>query len=242
MAHRVRIGTSGWNYDHWQGGFYPHGLPRNRWFSHYCGTFDTVEINNTFYHQPENRTFDGWREQAPNGFLYAVKANRYLTHMRKLNDPREPLDRFLNGARRLKDHLGPILYQLPPNWRKDLRRLRTFAELVPSRLTHVIEFRNRDWLAEDTYELLTEYQLCLCVHDMLARHPRRVTGKSVYVRLHGTGEKYGGKYRPSRLRGWANWIAEAAQERKVFVYFNNDAEGYAVRDALELRRLMDDEL
>lgn len=277
MSHNIRIGTSGWNYDHWKGRFYPEDLPQSRWYAHYCETFDTVEINNTFYQPPENKTFDAWREQAPRGFVYAVKANRYLTHMRKLNDPREPLDRFLGGIRRLKraaeeilpvgwdhrpvraprdngpelqtagkfssaarlkDHLGPILYQLPPNWQKNLGRLRSFAELLPSDLTHVIEIRDRDWLAEDTYELMAEYDLCLCVHDMLPRHPRRVTGPVVYVRFHGTGQKYGGKYRPSRLQGWADWIGEVAHDRNVFVYFNNDAQAHAVRDAQELRRLI----
>lgn len=238
MARQIHIGTSGWNYDHWKGRFYPREMPPSRWFSHYCRTFDTVEINNTFYNQPSDETFDAWREQAPRRFLYAVKANRYLTHMRKLNDPREPLNRFLGGCNRLREKLGPILYQLPPNWKKNLQRLRAFAELLPGDLTHVIEFRNRDWLADDTYELRAEHNLCLCVHDMLPRHPRRVTGPTVYVRLHGAGEKYGGKYRPSRLRGWADWINKVAEGRKVFAYFNNDANAYAVRDAQLLRRLV----
>jgi uncharacterized protein YecE (DUF72 family) len=239
MSDSIRIGTSGWNYSHWKGPFYPEDLPPNRWFSHYCRTFDTVEINNTFYRQPDDRIFDRWREQAPQGFSYAVKANRYLTHMRKLNEPGESLERFLAGARRLREHLGPILYQLPPNWKKNLARLRSFAEILPRDLTHVIEFRDRDWLADDTYELLAEYGLCLCVHDMLPRHPRRVTGRVVYVRFHGSGEKYGGKYGPSRLRGWAAWIADVAGRHQVYVYFNNDAHGYAIRDAQALREMLE---
>jgi uncharacterized protein YecE (DUF72 family) len=238
MSDSIRIGTSGWNYRHWKGCFYPEDLPSNRWFYHYCQTFDTVEINNTFYHQPDERTFDRWREQAPEGFSYAVKANRYLTHMRKLNEPGEPLERFLAGARRLREHLGPILYQLPPNWKKNLARLRAFAKVLPRDLTHVIEFRERDWLADDTCELLAEYGLCLCVHDMLPRHPRWVTGRAVYVRFHGSGVKYGGKYRPSRLRSWAEWIAGVAGRHEVYTYFNNDANGYAIRDAHALRELL----
>jgi uncharacterized protein YecE (DUF72 family) len=240
MAEQVRIGTSGWNYDHWKGRFYPDDLPQSRWFAHYCRTFDTVEINNTFYHQPSPETFDAWRQQAPQDFLYAVKANRYLTHMRKLNDPSEPLQRFLEGARRLKTRLGPILYQLPPNWRKNLGRLRAFAESLPRDLTHVIEFRDRDWLDDDTYQLMAEHRLCLCVHDRLPRHPRRVTGSIAYVRFHGAGEEYAGKYRPSRLRGWADWIAEVAEAHRVFVYFNNDIKGHALADAKTLRRLIQD--
>lgn len=238
MTGTIHIGTSGWNYSHWQGPFYPEDLPSDRWFSHYSKTFNTVEINNTFYHQPQNEVFDAWREQAPDGFLYAVKANRYLTHMKKLKEPGESLERFLDGARRLKDHLGPILYQLPPRWKKNLQRLREFAKSLPSDLTHVLEFRDRDWLAEDTYELLAESNLGLCVHDMLPRHPRRVTGPAVYIRFHGTGGKYTGKYPPSRLQTWADWIKESAADHDVFAYFNNDENAYAVKDAMTLHALL----
>jgi len=238
MSSKIHVGTSGWNYGHWQGPFYPEDLPSDRSFSHYSKTFDTVEINNTFYQQPEDETFDSWREQAPEGFLYAVKANRYLTHMKKLKEPGESLEDFLGGVGRLKDHLGPILYQLPPRWKKNLQRLREFADVLPRDLTHVLEFRDRDWLADDTYELMAEYNLGLCVHDMLPRHPRRLTGPVVYVRFHGTGGKYTGKYPPSRLQGWADWIKEIDQERDVFVYFNNDDNAYAVKDAMTLQGLL----
>jgi hypothetical protein len=160
-----------------------------------------VEINTTFYHQPTTNTVDEWRKQAPAKFLYAVKASRCLTHMRKLNEPRDPLERFLQMARRLKSHLGPLLYQLPPNWKKNLERLRSFVSILPKKQTHVIEFRNRDWLSDDTYELLEEFHVSLCIHDMLPRHPRRVTGPVVYVRFHGPGKKkYAHKYRPSSLQ------------------------------------------
>ncbi len=237
MTQPIRIGTSGWNYDNWKGLFYPEDLPQSRWFSYYCRKFDTVEINNTFYQQPGSDTFDTWRQQAPSGFLYAVKAHRYITHVRRLKDATEALERFFAGVRRLKSHLGPILYQLPPNWKKNLDRLRAFAEVLPSDLTHVIEFRDRDWLDNDTYKLMAQHNLCLCVHDMLRRHPRRVTGAVVYVRFHGTQEKYTGKYSPSRLKGWAKWINDVAKERKVFVYFNNDFKGYSIGDAQTLYQL-----
>jgi uncharacterized protein YecE (DUF72 family) len=240
MARQILIGTSGWNYGDWRGTIYPRDLPQEKWFEHYSQLFDTVEINNTFYQQPTNRTLDTWEHEAPRKFLYAVKANRYITHMRKLKNPRQPLGRFLRNARRLKNHLGPLLYQLPPNWKKDLARLREFAKLLLSEETHVIEFRNRDWLAEDTYELLSEFNLCLCVHDILPRHPRRVTGPAVYVRFHGPGtEKYAHKYSPSRLEPWAEWITEVARERTVYAYFNNDHHGYAVRDAETLRGMLE---
>jgi uncharacterized protein YecE (DUF72 family) len=240
MARKIRIGTSGWNYRHWKDVFYPCDLPQDEWFSHYSRSFNTVEINNTFYHQPNAKTYTAWRNQAPRGFRYAVKANRYLTHMLKLHDAADALRRFLQGARHLKAFLGPVLYQLPPNWNKDLERLQSFAELLPGDVHHVFEFRNRDWLADDTYELMRAFDLSLCVHDMLPRHPRRVKGPIVYVRFHGAGKKYGGKYRRHRLARWAKWIGEAVKDKEVFAYFNNDARGYAVENAKTFRKILRD--
>ncbi len=238
MPHPIRVGTSGWIYEHWRGCFYPEGLPQKEWFSHYAGIFDTVEINSSFYREPGGSTYDMWQKQAPPGFVYAVKAHRYLTHMRKLTSPAEPLERVLSGARRFKEHLGPILFQLPPRWKRNLPRLREFARLLPSDVTAVIEFRNPDWLCEETFDLLAEYNLSLCIHDLLPRHPRRVTGPVAYVRFHGAGQKYAGKYPPSRLRPWTDWIAETSVDHPVFAYFNNDAKGYAIRDARSLLSLL----
>lgn len=234
----IRIGTSGWNYDHWRGRLYPASLPQKKWFDVYSSVFDTVEINNTFYHQPPDATFDAWREQAPKGFLYAVKANRYLTHLKRLKDPAEPLERFLRGAKRLREHLGPILYQLPPNWSPNLERLEAFIGLLPDGLSHVIEFRNGSWLCDETYGLLEKHGVVLCVHDMFNEHPRRITGAFVYLRFHGIAGGSGGKYGRRKLRFWAEWIREVASERDVFAYFNNDAEGFAVSDARLLRQML----
>ncbi|MFW6125290.1 MAG: DUF72 domain-containing protein [Pirellulales bacterium] len=236
----IRIGTSGWNYPHWRGRFYPKGLPADRWFEHYAKSFDTVEINNTFYQLPEQSTFDHWRQQAPRGFLYAVKANRFITHMKKLKDPREPLENFLSRARRLGAHLGPILYQLPPHWKRNTERLEAFCRLLPRELCHVFEFRERDWLCDEVYDVLEANRCCLCVHDLLQRHPRRVTGPASYIRFHGAGEQYGGSYRRRRLRRWARWIGDVVGGgRTVYAYFNNDANAYAVHDARVLRELLD---
>lgn len=238
MPGQIRVGTSGWNYRHWRGPFYPKDLPQKQWFDCYAGTFDTVEINNTFYNHPQNTTFDAWKKQAPQGFLYAVKANRYLTHLKRLKDCQKPLQRFLRGVRRLKVHLGPILYQLPPNWRLNLERMEAFVRLLPTDLMHVVEFRDRDWLCAETYDVLNNYGVGLCVHDMLHRHPRRLTGPVAYVRFHGSGEKYGGKYRTRRLRSWASWIRDVAGDHDVFAYFNNDQNAYAVSDATTLREMV----
>jgi len=240
MTANVRIGTSGWNYEHWRGDYYPEDLPQRDWFSHYARHFSTVEINNTFYHQPDHGTFDDWRGQAPEGFVYSVKANRYLTHLKHLKDAEKPLRHFLSGVRRLGEHGGPILYQLPPHWNRHLERLEKFLKILPQDLEHVFEFRNRDWLSEPTYELLGHYGASLCVHDLLRRHPRRATGRVVYVRFHGSGKKYGDRYPKRSLRSWASWIQEIAADRDVDAYFNNDKRAHAITDAGRLKSLLDE--
>ena len=233
------IGTSGWNYPHWRGLFYPQGLPAGKWFARYAQVFRTVEINNTFYHLPREETFNAWRRQAPENFIYAVKANRFITHMKKLKDPASTLEKFLPRAKRLEEHLGPILYQLPPGWRPNLERLRRFCEQLPANLTHVMEFRQPAWLGEETFRILEEHEVCLCIHDMFPHHPRRVIGKALYVRFHGVGARYGGSYSRRDLRPWAAWMREtAASGCEVYAYFNNDRNGYAIRNAQTLRELL----
>jgi uncharacterized protein YecE (DUF72 family) len=237
----VRIGTSGWNYKHWRGVFYPPGLPVARWFDFYARYFDTVEINNTFYRLPPAETFDAWRTQAPPGFLYAVKASRFLTHMKKLKDPEEPVERLMTRACHLECTLGPILYQLPPHWGCDLSRLRDFLAVLPRGFTHVMEFRDPSWYTAAVRELLVETGTSFCIHDMRGSvSPPWVTGPAVYLRFHGPTElKYAGYYGPELLRPWAGRVEEyACQGRSVYAYFNNDNEGYAVRDAMTLREMV----
>ncbi len=162
----LRIGTSGWVYGHWRGRFYPPELPQGAWFAHYARAFDTVEINNSFYRLPAAATFDAWREQAPPGFLYAVKASRFLTHMKKLADPEEPLGRFFERAARLGGTLGPILYQLPPRWRVNLPRFEAFLAALPPGYRHVVEFRDASWLREEVFHLMERRGVAHCLHDM----------------------------------------------------------------------------
>jgi uncharacterized protein YecE (DUF72 family) len=237
----IRVGTSGWMYKHWRGPFYPPDLPVKRWFAHYAATFDTVEVNNTFYNLPPVETFDAWKKQAPAGFVYALKASRYLTHRKKLKDAAGPLENVLGRARRLGKHLGPILYQLPPHWRCDAGRLREFLALLPASLTHVLEFRDPSWCNEPVRELLEEAGASYCIHDMRGfACPDWVTGPAVYVRFHGPTEvKYAGRYARAHLRRWADKIAGFAESgRAAYVYFNNDDRGYAVANALELKEML----
>ena len=244
---RVRIGCSGWQYKHWRGDFYPAELPTSRWFAHYALTFDTVEINNSFYRLPPAETFAKWREQAPSHFVYAVKASRFLTHMKKLKDPEDPLARFFDNARHLGPRLGPILYQLPPRWPVNLERFEIFLRaLAPAaraaglqtRPCNVVEFRETSWYDERVYDLLRRYDVALCLHDMHGSATGKlVVGPFIYVRFHFGTQKYGGRYPDERLDEWAAWLAaRAAEGLHVFAYFNNDTGGHAPRDAVRLRQ------
>ena len=236
----VRIGCSGWNYRHWRGPFYPEGLAVKRWFEHYAATFDTVEINASFYRLPTAETFARWRGQAPPGFCYAVKANRFLTQAKKLKDCEEPLERMLGPMRALEDRLGPILYQLPPSLRFNPERLETFLALLPKDLTHVFEFRHPSWLVAETLALLDRHGASFCAHDMPGSvTPRWACGKAAYVRFHGTAGKYVGRYPEDTLLGWADWMtSEASGGRTVWAYFNNDIYAHAIDDALTLRSMV----
>ncbi len=240
-AGRIRIGTSGWIYKHWRGLFYPERLPVGGWLAFYSRSFDTVEINNTFYRLPSADAFVAWRRQAPPRFLYAVKASRYLTHMKKLKDPEPPLDNILGRARHLGPHLGPVLYQLPPHWRCDLNRLRQFLAVLPRDLRHVIEFREPSWYTEAVRDLLTEYGVSFCIHEMRgSESPLWVTAPLAYLRFHGPVDpKYAGCYPITQLRKWADRIEELREAgRDCFAYFNNDGGGYAITNALQLKELL----
>ena len=238
----ARVGCSGWQYKHWRGSFYPGGLPVSRWFEHYATVFDTVEVNNSFYRLPEAATFQSWAERAPIRFLFAVKASRFLTHMKKLKDPESPLERFFDRVRRLGRHLGPVLYQLPPGWKLDVSRLEHFLHVLPRDARHVIEFRDSSWYDARALELLDRYGVALCLHDMRgsATYRERV-GPFVYVRFHGVAGTYSGSYSNQRLRSWAAWLADQRDSGcDVHAYFNNDTGGHAPRNALTLRRYLEE--
>ncbi len=234
------VGTSGWMYRHWRGPFYPCDLPQAQWFRYYSARLSTVEVNNTFYRLPKSETFAAWRQEAPPGFRYAVKASRYITHLKKLLDAGEPLERFLSRARELAGALGPILYQLPPHWHEDLGRLAAFLELLPGDLWHVFEFRHPSWYTPETLALLDEHGAGFCVQDLPGLEtPVCATGKLAYVRLHGPTRPYVGSYSDEELRAWAQRIeAFLSSGRPAYIYFNNDAQGYAVRNALRLQEML----
>ena len=232
---QFRVGTSGYQYDHWGEKFYPDDLSKKHWFAHYAQYFDTVEINNTFYRLPSAKAFDAWRKQAPLEFCYVLKFSRYGSHVKRLKDPRSTIKRFLQVARRLKEFLGPILIQLPPHWSVNTDRLQEFLKAAPRSLRWAFEFRDPSWLCEDVFAMLQRHNAALCIHDMIADHPRRITTDWVYLRFHG--DHYSGSYAPDMLKAQAQWIKRQLGDGKdVFAYFNNDAQGYAVDNAKQLKR------
>lgn len=236
----IRVGCCGWQYTGWRGVFYPEELPVDRWLEFYAQSFDTVEINNTFYRMPSPAAVERWKAVAPPGFLFAVKANRLFTHRKKLHQVDRSLRDFLRTISGLGEHLGPILYQLPPRWHCHLERLVAFLRQLPTGYVHAFEFRHPSWFAPVVRQLLAEHKAAFVVHDFPGlRVPRVSTGAAVYVRFHGPQPGYSGRYSQARLRRWARWLRSRARAGEpCFVYFNNDVEAAAVHDARYLRQLV----
>lgn len=238
---RIRIGTSGWHYAHWRGPFYPQKLPAVQMLDFYCRRLKTVEINNSFYHLPEKETFRQWQRETPEDFVLAVKASRYITHMKKLKDPEEPLKLFLSHAGRLGNKLGPILFQLPPRWGRDAGRLKDFLGALPKRYRYAFEFRDPSWFHPGIYALLEQRNAAFCVFDLAGQEsPRLLTADFAYLRLHGpAAQKYAGRYTRTQLSDWLRcaegWLKQGAGE--VFIYFDNDEAGFAALNALELQAM-----
>jgi uncharacterized protein YecE (DUF72 family) len=236
----IRVGCSGWTYRHWRGAFYRDRLAARNWFDHYAATFETVELNTSFYRLPTPETFDKWRDQAPAGFRYAVKAPRFITHMKKLRDCDEPVAEFLARARRLGDTLGPVLYQLPPRLAFDADRAEAFLASLPADLQHVFEFREASWIDAEVVRLLDSRGVGFCVHDMAGpTTPFWASGPLAYLRFHGGEGKYWGRYPDERLLAAADWmVVQAEGGRDVWAYFNNDIHAHAIADALTLRAMV----
>jgi uncharacterized protein YecE (DUF72 family) len=239
----VRVGCSGWNYPHWRERVYPRGVPQRRWLEHYATLFDTVEVNATFYRLPTEAAVRGWVEQAPPGFLFAVKASRYLTHIRRLRDLEAGIRRFYERIEPLAQSpkLGPVLWQLPPTFKRDDERLAAALDALPKG-RHAFEFREPSWYVDDIYALLREHGAALVIPDS-ARYPFRelvLTADWTFVRLHQGSRGRRGNYSERELEEWAKRIAGwRAGGADVYAFFNNDWEGFAVRNGLMLRELLD---
>ena len=240
MKGKVYIGTSGWNYDHWKGPFYPADLPKNKWFEYYAGKLGTVEINNSFYQLAAANTWEKWRKAAPERFVYSVKGNRYITHMKKLKDPEEGIENLISRARLLSEHLGPVLFQLPPRWKCNPERLSHFLDHLPKDIRFTFELRDESWWNEAVYSRLRRHSAAFCIFHLAGvQSPMKVTAPFVYIRLHGPGGKYEGKYDRDTLAGWAEEISQwRAAAHDVYCYFDNDQGGFAAQNALALAQLL----
>jgi uncharacterized protein YecE (DUF72 family) len=235
----VRIGCSGWNYSHWRERVYPKGLPARRWLSYYAGLFDTVEVNSTFYRLPSRSAVATWVEESPEGFLFAVKASRFLTHMKRLTDMGRGVERFYERIEPLVDSpkMGPVLWQLPENFHRNDERLASALERLPPG-RHCFEFRHPSWFAPDVYVLLREHGVALVVGD----HPKRpfqereLTAAWTFIRFHHGYRGRNGNYSERELETWKRRIAAWRSRVEIFAYFNNDWEGYAVRNGLWLKK------
>jgi uncharacterized protein YecE (DUF72 family) len=230
------VGTSGWQYRDWRGGLYPAKLPQRLWLEHYAENFGTVEVNNAFYRLPERSTFEQWRQRTPDDFVVAVKMSRYLTHVKRLNEPAEPVERFLSRARGLGGKLGPVLLQLPPTLRGDPAALAGTLARFPRHVEVVVEPRHPTWFTDETRSVLEKHGAALCWADRKGRplNPLWQTADFGYIRLHEGRAAPWPRYGKAAL---AKWLELAGRFARTYVYFNNDPGGAAVTDATALAAL-----
>lgn len=216
-------------------------MPEKQFFPYYIQKFSTVEINRTFYSLPKRHVFLRYAQIVPHSFIFSVKASRFITHVKRLKEPKESLRRFFTSVTGLNDHLGPILFQLPPNWKMNAERLRAFLKALPKKYRYTFELRDPSWLTEEIYELLKKYGAALCIYEFAShRTPKIATADFLYVRLHGpTRSAYRGRYPLATLKTWATFFRkEIAKGRDVYCYFDNDEAGYAAINALELLHIL----
>jgi uncharacterized protein YecE (DUF72 family) len=237
--HQVRIGCSGWSYEDWRGGIYPQGLPARGWLERYAEIFDTVEVNATFYRLPKRETVASWVDQVPGNFLFAIKASRYLTHMKRLREIVDSVARFWEPLEPLRHahRMGPVLWQLPENFQRDDDLLAAALDVLPP-ARHCFEFRHPSWFTTAVGELLAEHGASLAIGDDKRRPlpEAKPVGELAYLRLHYGHRGRDGNYSAAELERWRRRIAAWRSRREVFAYLNNDWRGFAPANALELRR------
>jgi uncharacterized protein YecE (DUF72 family) len=238
----VRVGCSGWQYRDWRGVLYPEGLGQARWLERYAEVFDTVEVNSTFYRLASKDAVARWVQQTPPDFLFALKASRYLIHMKKLRGIEQGIERFYERIEPLvgTPKMGPVLWQLPEWFKRDDDALAAALDLLPPG-RHCFEFRHPSWFCEEVYELLRWHAVALAIGDRPDRpwQPFLLTTDWTFVRFHHGHRGRRGNYSETELRDWAARLAETAREAEVLAYFNNDWEGFAVRNAIALRRMIE---
>ncbi len=233
------IGTSGWVYSHWEGIFYPENLPSKDKLKYFSQYFKTTEINYSFYHLPRPSTYQNWYLQTPEDFLFAVKASRFITHIKRLSEVKEAWETFIENALNLKEKLGPILFQFPPSFRAnetEIKKLEDFLKLITkNKLRYAFEFRHKSWCDEKVYNLLKKYKVVWVIADSPS-YPKAevITADFVYLRMHGSKVLFTSNYTKKELQDLAQKIKKWRKIADVYVYFNNDAMGYAIENAKEL--------
>jgi len=210
----------------------------NKWLDYYTEKFGTVELNSSFYHLPKEKTIENWYKNTPGNFIFSCKASRYITHIKKLNGPEESLKKFFGIVKGMKEKLGVILFQLPPNLGYDIGKLKNFTDALSSDFKYTIEFRNSNWWREETFSVLEKNDIAFCIYELGdISSPKKITGSTVYVRLHGPSGKYKGDYNSKTLADWADFFWSSVKSGKeVFCYFDNDEKGYAAKNAGELEK------
>jgi uncharacterized protein YecE (DUF72 family) len=238
MNPQIYIGTSGWIYDHWSEVFYPKDCPKTKWLEFYAKHYGTVELNASFYRLPKPQTFENWRTRTPDTFLWAVKANRYITHIKRIKDVEEPLGRFYSSVELLKEKLGPILFQLPPNLSFDEAVLSNFCQHLKGDHLYTLEVRHPSWAQKRVVEILKDNNIALCISDTAGRYPyiEEDTATFFYIRLHGSRKLYGSEYSEKELRTFARKIRDWSKD--TYLYFDNDYGGYAIKNAKGLREIL----
>lgn len=243
---KIYIGTSGFSYSHWEEGvFYPKNLPASKKLEYYSKIFNTVELNSPFYRLPSSQNFINWRKRTPENFLFAIKVSRYITHIKKLKNSKKEWEEFFKRAKFLKEKLGPFLFQLPPGWKKDSQRLKKFLDFLEKNYPNnlfAFEFRHQSWFEKEIFTLFKRRKnFTFCIADS-PKWPsiKKLIGGFFYIRFHGRKTLYGSKYSKKELNSWAKFIKKYLKEGiDVFCYFNNDAYGFAPKDALSLRKLLE---
>jgi len=234
------VGTSGFSYPHWKGTFYPKDLPSSKFLNFYTAQFDTIEINSSFYHLPKKTTFDGWYKKTPKNFSFSLKASRFITHLKKLKDCSDPLKRFLDVSKALKEKLSVILFQMPPSFKADEQRLSHFLSIIPQKIKTTFEFRHPSWFTEKIYQILKKFNSALTIADT-PDYPyvEKLTTNFTYLRLHGHESLYSSNYSDKELQSYAYLLKKYSPKRQeAYVYFDNDAFGHAPKNARTLIKLL----
>ena len=241
MTKKIFIGTSGYSYKHWIDKFYPKDLPQKRWLEFYAQHFNSVELNVTFYRLPKESLFENWYKRTPSNFRFVIKGSRFITHIKRLQDCKEPLSLFMQRAANLKDKLSCILWQTPPSLSYDSKRIKDFVKYLKEwpQYLYSFEFRNKSWFNEELYDIFRENNINLCISDSPSYPYEEVfTSNFLYIRFHGGKKLYGSNYSSLELEDWKNKIDIWMKDKNtLFAFFNNDAYGFAIENALYFQKL-----